>query len=196
MSHSADDPDDLVRKKIDLNHITNMSYQMHVPDSITVGPTRSNNSRLHQDNDRVPIRMEVPDRLRPGGNGSMVMLNDTDFFTNGESNHLSDSFIQQPSLPSTLHPKDIESTSDDDYTSVDVKTPQQPIKIVDSWHIEPLNSMDDKNVLNKIQLLQNRVQQIERNLVRREKRDRLFYTCIFGYFLFHILRSVRRSMLN
>ncbi len=25
MSHSADDPDDLVRKNIDLNHITNMS---------------------------------------------------------------------------------------------------------------------------------------------------------------------------
>jgi len=25
MSHSADDPDDIVRKKIDLNHITNMS---------------------------------------------------------------------------------------------------------------------------------------------------------------------------
>jgi hypothetical protein len=25
MSHPADDPDDLVRKKIDLNHITNMS---------------------------------------------------------------------------------------------------------------------------------------------------------------------------
>jgi hypothetical protein len=67
-----------------------------------------------------------------GGNGSMVMLNDTDFFTNGESNNLSDSFIQQPSLPSTLHPKDIEATSDDDYTSVNIKNEHQPIKIADS----------------------------------------------------------------
>jgi hypothetical protein len=82
MSHSAADPDDLVRKKIDLNHITNMSkftleqiiesiisivgYQMHVPDSITIGPIRSTMPRLHQDDDQLPIRMEVPDRLRPG----------------------------------------------------------------------------------------------------------------------------------
>jgi hypothetical protein len=39
---------------------------MHVPDSITVGPARSTVPRLHQDYDQVPIRMEVPDRLRPG----------------------------------------------------------------------------------------------------------------------------------
>jgi hypothetical protein len=38
---------------------------MHVPDSITVGPIRSI-PRLHQDDDQVPVRMEVPDRLRPG----------------------------------------------------------------------------------------------------------------------------------
>ena len=61
----------------------------------------------------------------------MIMLNDTDFFVNGDSNHLSDSVIQQ-SLPSTLHPKDIETTSDDDYTSVNVKQQHQPIKIADS----------------------------------------------------------------
>ncbi|CAF0724473.1 unnamed protein product [Adineta steineri] len=197
MSHSADDPDDLVRKKIDLNHITNMSYQMHVPDSITVGPTRSTHPRLDQDYDRVPIRMEVPDRLRPGGNGSMVMLNDTDFFTNGESNHLSDSIVQQPSLPSILHPKDIDTTSDDDYTSVDVRKERQPVPLVDSWHMESLNTtIDDKHVSNKLQLLQNRVHQIERKLVQRETRDRIFYTCIIGYFLVQALRSVRRSMLN
>lgn len=105
---------------------------MHVPDSITVGPVRSTVPRLHQDNERVPIRMEVPDRLRPGGNGSMVMLNDTDFFTNGDTDHLSESYMQQPSLPSTLHPKDIESISDDDYTSVDVRNSQPPAQAVDS----------------------------------------------------------------
>jgi hypothetical protein len=66
-----------------------------------------------------------------GGNGSMIMLNDTDFFVNGESNHLSDSIIQQ-SLPSTLHPKDIETTSDDDYTSVNLKDEQHPVQIADS----------------------------------------------------------------
>ena len=61
----------------------------------------------------------------------MILLNDTDFFVNGDSSHLSDSFIQQPSLPSTLHPKDIESTSDDDYTAVTVK------------HAKPSNSIAD-----------------------------------------------------
>ena len=39
---------------------------MHVPDSITVGPSRSTIPRLHQDDDQLPVRMEVPDRLRPG----------------------------------------------------------------------------------------------------------------------------------
>jgi hypothetical protein len=62
----------------------------------------------------------------------MIMLNDADFFTNGDINHLSDSTIQQPSLPSILHPKDIESTSDDDYTSVNVQRKHQPIQIADS----------------------------------------------------------------
>jgi hypothetical protein len=120
--------------------------QMHVPDSITIGPIRSTIPRIHHDYDQIPVRMEVPERLRPGyyisydlfylifdvgGNGSMIMLNDTDFFVNGESNHLSDSIIQQ-SLPSTLHPKDIETTSDDDYTSVNLKDEQHPVQIADS----------------------------------------------------------------
>lgn len=62
----------------------------------------------------------------------MILLNDTDFFVNGDSNHLSDSFIQQPSLPSTLHPKDIETTSDDDYTAVNVKHDKPSNPIADS----------------------------------------------------------------
>jgi len=64
------------------------------------------------------------------------------------------------------------------------------------WHIESFNGLDDKHVLNKLQLLQNRVQQIERKLIRRDNRDRVFYTCIIGYFLLQVLLSVRRSMLN
>jgi len=39
---------------------------MYVPDSITVGPNRSSAPRLHQDNDRLPVRMEVPDSIRLG----------------------------------------------------------------------------------------------------------------------------------
>jgi hypothetical protein len=82
MNHSADDPDDLVRKKLDLNHITKMSKQinlssieqsililghhMQVPDSITLGPNRSAVPRFNQDNDRLPVRMEVPDSIRLG----------------------------------------------------------------------------------------------------------------------------------
>ncbi|CAF0755639.1 unnamed protein product, partial [Didymodactylos carnosus] len=56
------DPDDLIQNKIDLKHIANMSHHMHVPDSITVGPNRSNSPRL---NDDIPVRMEVPERIRP-----------------------------------------------------------------------------------------------------------------------------------
>ncbi|CAF1054008.1 unnamed protein product [Rotaria sordida] len=196
MNHSADDPDDLVQQKIDLNHITKMSYQMHVPHSITVGPTRSTFPRIHPDDDRVPIRMEVPGRLRPGGNGSMIALNETDFFMNDESNQLSNSFIQQPSLPSTLHPTDIETISDDEDKLVNIQKENQPIQLTQSWHIEPYNSIDDKNVLNKLQLLQNRARHIEQTLARRQYRDRIFYTCVIGYFLLQALLSVRRSMLN
>jgi hypothetical protein len=64
------------------------------------------------------------------------------------------------------------------------------------WHIEPVNDLDDKHVLNKLQLLQNRVTQIEKKLIRRDNRDRIFYTCILGYFFIQALLSVRRSMLN
>ena len=64
------------------------------------------------------------------------------------------------------------------------------------WHVEALNNLDEKQMSNKLQLLQNRVQQIEKKLRRRDNRDRIFYTCIAGYFLIQALLSVRRSMLN
>jgi hypothetical protein len=64
------------------------------------------------------------------------------------------------------------------------------------WHIEPFTDIDDKQVLNKLQLLQNRIHHIERTLARRNFRDRFVYTCIIGYFLLQALLSVRRSILN
>ena len=64
------------------------------------------------------------------------------------------------------------------------------------WYVEPSNNLDEKHMANKLQLLQNRVNQIERKLIRRENRDRIFYTIIAGYFLLQALLSVRRSMLN
>ncbi|CAF4523281.1 unnamed protein product, partial [Rotaria sp. Silwood2] len=177
-------------------YVWTLGHQMHVPHSITVGPVRSTFPRIHPDDDRVPVRMEVPDRLRPGGNGSMIALNDTDFFTNDESNSLSDSFIQQPSLPPILHPSDIRTTSDDEDTSVNIQTGDQAITLSQSWHVEPFHGIDDKNILNKLQLLQNRVRYIEERLARRQHRDRIFYSCVIGYFLLQALLSVRRSMLN
>lgn len=45
---------------------------MHVPDSITIGPNRAAPSRLHQDQDRLPLRMEVPDSIRLG-NGKRII---------------------------------------------------------------------------------------------------------------------------
>jgi hypothetical protein len=47
---------------------------MHVPDSITVGPNRSSVSRLHQDNDRLPVRMEVPNTIRLGKQNQQISL--------------------------------------------------------------------------------------------------------------------------
>ena len=54
----------------------------------------------------------------------------------------------------------------------------------------------DKHLLNKLQLLQNRVQYIERRLARRDFRDRVVYTFVIGYFFVQALLSARRSMLN
>lgn len=64
------------------------------------------------------------------------------------------------------------------------------------WHIEPFTNLDDKSVLNKFQLLQNRIHHIERTLARRDFRDRVVYTCLFGYFLLQTFFSLRRSMAN
>lgn len=103
---------------------------MHVPDSITVGPNRSPMTRIDFD-DQIPVRMEVPDRLRPGGNGSMIMLNETDFFTPIDPIHSIQQ--QQQSLPTSLHPKDIENTSDEDDLSTLNKDQQRPpIKMAES----------------------------------------------------------------
>ncbi|CAF0920667.1 unnamed protein product [Adineta steineri] len=195
MNHSADDPDDLVRKKIDLNHITKMSYQMHVPDSITVGPNRSTISRLHQENEQLPVRMEVPNSIRLGNNTNTGLSNGSDYSTDNNLDHSFDSSTQQPSF----NPSNIEPPSDDDYTTIDTPNnphQHQPIKLAESWHIEPITNFDDKHVINKLQLLQNRIQHIERTLARRDFRDRFMYTCIIGYFLLQALLSVRRSMLN
>lgn len=102
---------------------------MHVPDSITVGPNRSPMTRIDFD-DQIPVRMEVPDRLRPGGNGSMIMLNEADFFTPIDPIH---SIQQQHSLPTSLHPKDIENTSDeDDLSTLNKDQPRPPIKMAES----------------------------------------------------------------
>jgi hypothetical protein len=40
---------------------------MYVPDTITVGPNRPPSvPRFYQDNDRLPVRMEVPNSIRLG----------------------------------------------------------------------------------------------------------------------------------
>jgi hypothetical protein len=54
----------------------------------------------------------------------------------------------------------------------------------------------DKDLLGRVQLLQNRVQQVERRLTQRDVRDRWLYPCIVGYFLLQAILSIRRSMLN
>lgn len=39
---------------------------MHVPDVITVGPSRSAAPRINLDNGQLPVRMEVPNTIRIG----------------------------------------------------------------------------------------------------------------------------------
>ncbi|CAF3540826.1 unnamed protein product, partial [Rotaria sordida] len=50
---------------------------MHVPDSITVGPNRSSVPRLHVDDDRLPVRMEVPNSIRLAGHSNAEMPHGT-----------------------------------------------------------------------------------------------------------------------
>lgn len=57
------------------------------------------------------------------------MLNDTDFFVNDDSTNLSNSFIQQPSLPSTLHSTDIQNGIEEEFSSNHI---QQPTKQIDA----------------------------------------------------------------
>ncbi|CAF1591291.1 unnamed protein product [Rotaria sp. Silwood1] len=192
MNYSANDPDDLVRKKIDLNHITNMSYQMHVPDSITVGPSRSSVPRLHIDDDRLPVRMEVPNSIRLGNHSNTEISTGTDFSKTNDPYHSSGSITQE----NASHPLDVEPLSDDEYTTIDKPNSHQPIKMTDSWNLVPYSELDDKQILNKFQLLQNRINIIERTLARRDFRDRFVYTLVIGYILLQALFSVRRSILN
>ncbi|CAF2143533.1 unnamed protein product [Rotaria magnacalcarata] len=195
MNYPANDPDDLVRKRVDSNHITNMSHQMRVPETITVGPNRSAAPRLYHDDDRLPVRMEVPNTIRLAGHTDMETSHGTDNSTSNDQNRLSDLIAQQ----STFHSSDNDPLSDDDYTTIDKpdhSQPYQPIKLAESWHMESFTEIDDKQVLNKLQLLQNRITRIERTLERRDFRDRFAYTFMIGYILLQALFSVRRSMLN
>jgi hypothetical protein len=115
---------------------------MRVPDSITVGPNRATGLRLHQDNERLPIRMEVPDsirlgksitifsinivRLSLGNNDHMGLVNGT----NSDRNHLLETTTQL-SFPLS----DIEAPSDEEYSPIQARKNDrqyQPIKIADS----------------------------------------------------------------
>ena len=57
-----------------------------------------------------------------------------------------------------------------------------------------LNS--DKELLNRVQLLQSRLHLIEQRVAQRDARDRWVYPCFIGYLLLQVLLSLRRSMLN
>ena len=101
--------------------ITISGDQMRVPDSITVGPNRATGLRLHQENERLPIRMEVPDSIRLGNTDHIGL-------TNGK--HSSEATTQL-SFPLS----DIEAPSDDEYSPIQppkTNRQYQPIKIADS----------------------------------------------------------------
>jgi hypothetical protein len=71
------------------------------------------------------------------------------------------------------------------------------VRVHSRWHHHPsLTPIDDKHILNKLQLLQNRVHRIERTLTRRDNRDRLVFMCLVAYFLGQTVLSIRRSIFN
>ena len=121
---------------------------MHVPDSITVGPNRSTVRRLHQDDDQLPVRMEVPNSIRlskknifflhikslvftAGSNLNTGISNGIDYSLLNDPNHSLNSTTQQLSF----HPSNIELPSDDDYSTIDTPnnhSQHQPIKLAES----------------------------------------------------------------
>lgn len=161
MNNLSDDADDLVQRNVDLEHVANMSYQMHVPDSITVGPNRT---RLNQIHEQSTVRMEVPQTIR---------------LDNHHAN-------------SNEHLSDYDAPSDDDYSGIN----HQPVRITDSWHIEPIANLNDQQIFEQFQTLRTRIDEVERNLSRRNARDRIFFSCMAGYILLQAILSFRRSMLN
>jgi hypothetical protein len=93
---------------------------MHVPDSITVGPNRSAMPRINHENDRLPIRMEVPDTIRLSKSISdhfspTVLLFSGNHANTGMSNGIDHS--SDTTLP---------TIDDDDYTPIDTPNNQQP----------------------------------------------------------------------
>lgn len=56
---------DIDRMSLISNHF--LGHQMHVPDTITIGPNRTAAPHLYQDSYRLPVQMEVPDSIRIGG---------------------------------------------------------------------------------------------------------------------------------
>lgn len=62
--------------------------------------------------------------------------------------------------------------------------------------MEAFTEINDKNVLHELQLLQNRINRLEKTFAKRDVRDRFVYSFIIGYIILQALFSVRRSMFN
>ncbi|CAF1619137.1 unnamed protein product, partial [Didymodactylos carnosus] len=127
------------------------------------------------------------------GNGSVVLLTDSNFNNNLYHQEPSSSATTQHSLPSTMRHVDFEP-HDDDYDNSTLPSQQlqrntlQPSNAVstDVWHIEPYGTDSNSNLVEhliELRSLENRVHQIERSLQRRDFRDRLLYSAVFGYVL-------------
>ena len=92
---------------------------MHVPDSITVGPSRPNLSRIQQDHERATVWMEVPESIRLGKKKNFKRH--WFFHLKIEDNHANANKSNNP----TEHSSDVD---DDDYAGLN----HQPIHITDS----------------------------------------------------------------
>lgn len=145
---------------------------MRVPDTITLGP-----SRFQFDRDSSLVSMEVPNRIRPGGNENVTRLDEADVLMSNSPNAFAQSIIVQPS---TLQRSQI-----DDYVAV--QPPETSDETVRSLPTTPTpfrrsTSMNvaEKDVVKELKNLQKRFERFEQSVAKRNTLDLCFQLFLVG----------------
>lgn len=131
---------------------------MRVPDTITLGPLR-----FQHDRDASLVSMEVPNRIRPGGNENVNRIDEADVLMSNNPNSLAQSIFVQPS---TLQRSQI-----DDYVSI--QPPETSDEIVRSLPKTPPNfsRSTSNNVAEDLKNLQKRFENLEKSFAQKKTID-------------------------